>query len=203
VYDALIIGGGAAGASCALWLTRLGLAPLLVDQSDRLGGLLNDSPFRNEWLVTQPAVTGPDLAAGIESSLKAAGTAVLRGRRVTRVARASCGFDISLSECAPITARYVVLASGVQPVRGGLVASERILIGPGAHIARQDFAGKRVAILGGGDNAFENHASVLGKGAERADLFARTVRAARWARRLVDPAAVHAGAYEVDAGQAR
>ena len=37
--QAIIIGGGPAGASCALWLKKLGHEPLLLEAGDRLGGL--------------------------------------------------------------------------------------------------------------------------------------------------------------------
>jgi thioredoxin reductase len=40
-----------------------------------------------------------------------------------------------------------------------------------------DFAGARVALLGGGDNAFENHEFVKQRGASHACIYARTVRA--------------------------
>jgi thioredoxin reductase len=207
LYDALIIGGGPAGASCALWLTRLRLPTLLVEAGPRLGGLLNNSPFTNDWLVTQPGATGGDLAVGMERSLREAGAAVLLGNSVESVRRASAGFAVTLdgpsNSRAPIMARFVVLATGVQPVRGGMEGGLGVLFGPGAHVADQDFSGRRVAILGGGDNAFENHASVMAKGAASARIFARNVRAARWARALVGSRQVAVGPYKVDAAQGR
>jgi len=39
-YDVIIIGGGPAGMSSAVWCSDLGLEPLLIDKSDRLGGQL-------------------------------------------------------------------------------------------------------------------------------------------------------------------
>ena len=48
MHDSVIVGGGPAGASCALWLARLGLSPLLVEASARLGGLGNDNPFADD-----------------------------------------------------------------------------------------------------------------------------------------------------------
>ncbi|MFM8314948.1 MAG: NAD(P)-binding protein, partial [Deltaproteobacteria bacterium] len=50
-YEALIVGGGPAGCSCALWLKHLGLKPLLIERSHRLGGLQNDSPYPNIWIL--------------------------------------------------------------------------------------------------------------------------------------------------------
>ncbi|MFU1949387.1 FAD-dependent oxidoreductase, partial [Bordetella avium] len=49
IYDAVIVGAGPAGASCAVWLARLGLAPVLVEASARPGGLTADNPFTDDW----------------------------------------------------------------------------------------------------------------------------------------------------------
>ena len=57
MHDAVIVGGGPAGASCALWLARLGLSPLLVEASARLGGLGNDNPFTDDWIATPRTVS--------------------------------------------------------------------------------------------------------------------------------------------------
>ena len=72
VYDSVIVGGGPAGASCALWLA-LGLSPLLVEASERLGGLGNDNPFADDWIAVLPGVTGQQVAANIDASVRAAG----------------------------------------------------------------------------------------------------------------------------------
>ena len=70
VYDSVIVGGGPAGASCALWLARLGLSPLLVEASERLGGLGNDNPFADDWIAVLPGVTGQQVAANIDASAR-------------------------------------------------------------------------------------------------------------------------------------
>jgi thioredoxin reductase len=73
-----------------------------------------------------------------------------------------------------------------------------VLVGPGSAIVRQDYQGLSVAVLGGGDNAFENYAYVQGRGARQVHLYARTVRARP---QLVAAAAkpdLHRGDYAVD-----
>ncbi|MGQ4272910.1 NAD(P)/FAD-dependent oxidoreductase [Terrihabitans sp. B22-R8] len=200
-YDTVIIGAGPAGASCALWLKRLGLNPLLLERCDRPGGLLNDSPFQNDWLVTQPGVTGIELSANIGRSLAAADVALRCDCAVTEIQQREGGFIISFDERGRqgiARAPHVVLATGVRAISGGLTGGERVLIGPGAAIMQRDFTGQRVAILGGGDNALENYAFVREKGAASAHIFARSLRAQRARIRAADSADVRVGAYAVD-----
>ena len=40
LFDVIIIGGGAAGMSAALWCDELGLSILLLERSDEIGGQL-------------------------------------------------------------------------------------------------------------------------------------------------------------------
>lgn len=202
MLDALIIGAGPAGASCALWLARLGLNPLLVDSRAAPGGLLHDSPYRNDWIVTQPGVTGPDLAEGIGLALAATGVPMLLGSFARSVIRSGDLYEVSfeLPDGAPrmLAARHIVIATGVRPRSGGFEPSDSVLIGPGAHIAKQDFRGRRVAILGGGDNAFENYEFVKRAGASAAHIYARTVRAGHMFTERAAPGDVRIGSYVVD-----
>src|SRR5690606_5150966 len=100
---------------------------------------------------------------------------------------------------APLRSRSVVLATGVRPRSGGLAPSQAVLIGAGAAVAMHDFAGLDVAILGGGDNAFENYEFVRSRGARSARIHARTIRARREFRDRVPAADIHHGPYTVDA----
>ncbi|BCJ90924.1 oxidoreductase [Terrihabitans soli] len=202
MLDALIIGAGPAGASCALWLAKLGLSPMLVDAGTAPGGLLHDSPYRNDWIVTQPGVTGPDLAEGIGLALAATGVPMMLGSFARSAIKSSGGFEVSfeLPDGAPrmLATRNIVIATGVKPRSGGFERSESLLIGPGAHIAKQEFKGRRVAILGGGDNAFENYEFVKRAGASAVHIYARTVRAGHVFTERAAPGDVRIGAYVVD-----
>src|SRR5258708_20205965 len=53
-----IIGGGPAGMSCALWLANYGFRPLIIEREDGLGGLARHNPYRNDWLLGRPGLTG-------------------------------------------------------------------------------------------------------------------------------------------------
>jgi thioredoxin reductase len=203
MLDALIIGAGPAGASCALWLARLGLSPMLVDARPAPGGLLHESPYRNDWIVTQPGVTGNDLAEGIGLALAATGVPMMLGSFARSAIRSGGGtyeVQFELPDGAPrmLAARHIVIATGVRPRAGGFERSDRVLIGPGVHIAKQDFTGLRVAILGGGDNAFENYEFVRRGGASAVHIYARTVRAGHVFTERVARGDVRIGAYVVD-----
>lgn len=98
MHDAVIVGGGPAGASCALWLARLGLAPLLVEASGRLGGLSVDNPFADDWIAVLPGMTGQQVAANIDTSVRAAGVPLRLDTRVTAVRPCKGGIEATLAD---------------------------------------------------------------------------------------------------------
>jgi len=205
-YDAVIVGGGPAGASCAIWLARLGLAPLLVEAGAQPGGLANDNPFADDWIAVLPGVTGQQVAANIAASVQAAGVPLRLRTRALQARRAPAGFEVELAahDQAPVTvrSRALVIASGVRarglPGHPADAAWPGVFIGPGSSIMAQDYAGLSVAVLGGGDNAYENFIYVRNRGARSVHLYARSVRAQQqWVARAGHQG-VHVGPYRVD-----
>jgi thioredoxin reductase (NADPH) len=178
MFDAIIVGGGPAGATCALWLKMLGHHPMLIEKRRTLGGLQADSPYPNEWLPLLPRGTcGQQVAASMTESLHQRGVQMALGCKVLKACRVAVdSFHVETSTRAH-DARYLVLASGVRAATGGLQAVSDMLIGPGQQVASADFLGRSVAILGGGDNAFENYLFVRGKGARQVTIFARSLKA--------------------------
>jgi thioredoxin reductase len=218
-YDAVIIGGGPAGVSCAVWLARLGYAPVLLEAGSRIGGLCRMHPFPDDWNASLPGMTGPQVADNLELSLEQAGVPVLLSHAVAHIEPAGREFIVTARHEggeATLRAAHVVLATGVT-ARGlpqadtaaagagaaqaggkGMTASSSVLIGPGAHIVAQDFTGKQVAVLGGGDNAFENALYAMRHGASLVQVYARNVRAQQQFVRQIPAAQMHVGEYQVD-----
>ncbi|WP_454692132.1 NAD(P)/FAD-dependent oxidoreductase [Achromobacter aloeverae] len=210
--DAIIVGGGPAGASCAIWLARLGLAPLLVEAGARPGGLPNDNPFADDWIAALPGVTGQQVGANIARSVEAAGVPVRCGRRAVVVERTETGFAVTVQaarggmpatpESEVLYGRHLVIASGVRARNlADAAPGDRwpgVLVGPGSAIVEQDYAGRSVAVLGGGDNGFENYAYVKSRGASAVHLYARTVRARPQLVDAVPAADLRLGDYQVD-----
>lgn len=206
LFDAVVIGGGPAGASCAVWLARLGFTVTLLDADDGVGGLCRRNPFRDDWNVSLPGMTGSQVAANLALSLQQAGVPVRLQCPVASLQQQGSHFLVhgpGLRE--PLSARHVVIATGVRARSLPGITSDSappgILLGPGEAVVAQSFHGKKVAVLGGGDNAFENALYALDHGAIQVEIFARTVRAqAQFVQRF--PAQhVHVGACNVDARQ--
>jgi len=203
-HDAIIVGAGAAGVSCAVWLARLGFQPLLVEASGSVGGLCRRNPFKDEWNVSLPGMTGPQVADNLALSLEQAAVPILFSSEVADIQPQPGGFAVASPAIAhPLHTRHVVLATGVRarglgvPGTGGS-QSGALLIGPGAHVVAQDFRGKRVAVLGGGDNALENALYALDRGAAHVRIHARSLRAQRQFIRRLAPQSIVQGEYVVD-----
>jgi len=200
-FDAVIVGGGPAGASCALWLKLLGFRPVIIERRPRLGGLQNDSPYGNAWIVPLPELSGAEVADNIHRNILSHDITCFLDTAVQSLVRSPSGFSVSIAGAdgtIQLSAPYIVLASGVRPRSGGLKASQRLLIGPGAKIADTDFSGKKVAILGGGDNAFENFQLIREGGAAEVHIFARTVGARREFVNKTPTKHLRVGQYSVD-----
>jgi thioredoxin reductase (NADPH) len=180
--DVLIIGAGPAGCSCALWLKQLGVNSLLLEKTDRLGGLQNESPYPNGWILGKNYSDGKAFARAVDQQIQQQKIAHRLKSEVGKLKFSSennC-FEISLQTGrthSKVLAAYVVMATGVRPVTGGFVPSDSIYIGPGDHIENPRYRAKRVAILGGGDNAFENYQFIKKYRPKTLKIFARHVRA--------------------------
>ncbi|RDU96064.1 NAD(P)/FAD-dependent oxidoreductase [Trinickia dinghuensis] len=200
-FDAIIVGGGPAGASCALWLKLLGFQPCIVEQRSELGGLQNESPYPNEWIAPVVGVRGEEVAHRIHGNILSRGiecrlstsvewVTIDRGRFVADVTDAAGRQDI-------LSSPYLVLASGVRPADGGFRAGPNFVIGPGKRINGRDFRGQSVAILGGGDSAFENYEFIRAKGAAHTHIYARSIRARRDFLERIPVTDVSVGPYDV------
>lgn len=153
--DILVIGGGAAGISAALWAKRLGVTPLLVEAGPKLGGQLNRSYNRLTDCPGFYGLTGAEIADRLTEHLIAEAVPFRVDACVTGLSletlRATVGDET-------IAARAVILALGVEKRRLG-IPGEREFAGRGVSTsATRDkhlYKNKDVVIVGGGDGAFE------------------------------------------------
>jgi len=170
--------------SCAVWLARLGFTPVLIEARARIGGLCLSHSYVDGWNASLPGQTGLQTAANLALSVRQAAIPVRLSCPVQRISRQDGVFHVhSASWAQPLRTRHLVLATGVR-ARGlpqfPTATSDTIpglLIGPGTHVLAQDFRHKTLAVLGGGDNAFENALHAMQQGAARVDLYARHIRA--------------------------
>ncbi len=205
IYDAVIIGAGPAGASCAVWLAHLGFNPIIIDRAPVIGGLSALNPFQDTWNVTAPDLTGEEVSQQMKKSLDSARVPVLLRQAVNGIVPIFDEqghlqhYQVLFGEDKLINGRKVVIASGVKhrrPVEMGDAEFPDILVGSGRALYQYDFIDKRVAVLGGGDNALENAVYVKGRGAQCVDIYARTLRAQHKWMKLVSSKNIHMGSYE-------
>lgn len=172
----IILGGGPAGCECALWLKMLGLSVILIEQTDKLGGLQAHSPYQNNWIVGCMNLTGQMIAQNIERHIKQMEIPVFFNSTITKFERKTKGFTVWIGK-KQIQTQHLVIATGVTPRNQDLLLTENVIIGPGEQVFNYDFAGKRVAILGSGDNAAENYTFIKNKRPKLCHVYARTIRA--------------------------
>lgn len=154
-HDVVIIGGGPAGISALIWCHRLGLDALLVERQESLGGQLE--------AIHNPIVDYPGLP--VENGR------ALRDRLVAHVERLGCtyrcGVDVQACDvrakrlatsAGELAARALIVATGSRPRRLGVPGEAEMIARGEIYSATRDaqrFAGKRVAVVGGGDRALE------------------------------------------------
>lgn len=156
VYDTLIIGGGPAGYSAALYAARAGLDTLVVERA-MPGGQAAITDIIENYPGFDDGIGGAELAIRMQRGAEAAG-AVTEYREVLSL-------DLSgevkrvLTDGGDLAARTVIIATGADPRRLGL-AGEDELLGMGvhycAHCDGRFYKGRTVAVIGGGNTAVED-----------------------------------------------
>ncbi len=163
MFDLIIVGGGPAGAAAGVYAARKRLKTLLITES--FGGQSTDSMNIENWIGTK-SIPGPDFGKALEEHLRLyAGdfVEIKTGKKVTGISKLDNNFQIE-AESESYLARTVLVTTG---------STRRKLEIPGAqefegkgivYCASCDgplFADQDVAVIGGGNAAFETAAQLL------------------------------------------
>ncbi|MDR7204864.1 NAD(P)/FAD-dependent oxidoreductase [Priestia megaterium] len=175
--DVLIIGGGPAGISAAVWCKRLGVDCLLLEEQAQLGGQL--FTIYNE-IIDYPGIQAEN---GIEMQRKMVEHFIDMGclyevnTKVISIDERSKTVKVKQQETEKeIGYTYLILATGSSQRKLGVPGEQQMIDRGEVYSASADgerLKGKRVALIGGGDRAFEG-AHLLASQAKQVYLIHRS-----------------------------
>lgn len=164
VFDTIIIGGGAAGLSAAIYAVRKNLKVLMVTKN--IGGQAAISGDVENYLGFT-MISGADLALKFREEVerfKGQGLWIEEGVEVTGISGSENNFIVSADNGRQYMSRTVLIASGRMPKLLG-IPGEKEFLGKGvASCATCDaplYKGKDVAVVGGGNSALDAAFSLL------------------------------------------
>lgn len=154
-YDIIIVGGGPAGLTAALYARRANKSVLVLEKA-AFGGQITFSP-KVENIPGQPALSGNDFAAALVDQVLDLG-ADLEPAEVTGIKVASDGTKTVVTDDGEYTAKAVIIASGAAHRRLGIDGEEE-LIGSGISFCAvcdgAFYQSKTVGVIGGGNSALQ------------------------------------------------
>jgi len=157
-YDLLIVGGGLAGLTAALYGARLGLRTAVVEHLAPGGQVLNVEKIEN-FPGFPHGIAGFDLGPLVQEQAEAAGAEFV----MDTANRLEVNGDRLVLHCdgADLTTRALIVAAG-SALRSMGIPGEAEFLGKGvSHCASCDapfFVGKDVCVVGGGDSALDEAA---------------------------------------------
>jgi len=155
-FDVVIVGAGPAGLAAAVYAGSEGLRTLVVER-ETIGGQAGSSSLIRNYLGFARGIGGAELTMRAYQQAWLFGVQFLMMHEVTSLQAADGGLHVTLSGGDEVTARAVVVATGVTYRRLGIPELEELSgagVFYGASIAEAPaLAGERVFVVGGGNSA--------------------------------------------------
>jgi thioredoxin reductase (NADPH) len=157
MHDVIIIGAGPAGLSAAFWCDELGLDVLLLEQNESVGGQLRQIYYPIENYLGVRAKDGRELLERFSEGIDEAGFDLWTNVEIESVDLKAK--RVLLRSGEDLQSISLIIASGVRRRKLG-ISGEDEFVGRGimesAARDREQFVGKDVCVIGGGDAAAEN-----------------------------------------------
>ena len=154
-FDVLVLGGGPAGASAAIYSARKGLRVAIV--AERIGGQVKET-VGIENLISVPQTTGAELANALRTHIEHYPIEIFEERKIEKVELQGTEKSVSTVGGEMFHAPAVIIATGAS-WRKLNVEGEAEYIGRGVafcpHCDGPFYQGKHVAVIGGGNSGIE------------------------------------------------
>ncbi len=166
VYDLLILGGGPAAMTAAIYAARKMLHVGIITRD--FGGQVRETSEIENWLGFQ-AVNAMELADMFEEHVKSFHISASSAVKAVKVSKDGRLFHVLADDDNTYVGKVVIFATGERH-RSLNVPGEKELVGRGvAYCSTCDaplFSGKKVLVVGGGNSAFTTTADLLEVDAE-------------------------------------
>lgn len=154
-FDVLVVGGGPAGASAAVYSARKGIRTGIV--AERFGGQVMDT-MAIENFISVKATEGPKLVSALEEHVKSYDVDIMDLQRAKSLNSKDGIIDIELESGAVLQSKAVIVSTGAR-WREMNIPGEQAYRGRGVaycpHCDGPLFKGKDVAVVGGGNSGVE------------------------------------------------
>ncbi len=176
-YDLIILGGGPAGLTAALYTAREGIDTLVVERA-AIGGQAAATMHLDNVPGFPDGVSGQELSGRLRAQVERFGVELLQAQQVRSIHSHDNYHCVETDDGSEYSALALLLATGSRYRRLG-VSGEEEYLGAGVHFcATCDgpfYKGRPVAVIGGGNSAaeeslfltrFADHVTLLVRGGE-------------------------------------
>lgn len=158
-FDVLVVGGGPAGSTAAIYAARKGIQTGIV--AERFGGQVMDT-MDIENYTTVKKTQGPKFSMDMEAHVREYGVDIMNLQRVKNIIGADKTEDglvhVELENGAVLESKTVILATGAKWREMGVAGEQEYRTRGVAYCPHCDgplFKGKKVAVIGGGNSGVE------------------------------------------------
>lgn len=154
-YDVLIIGGGPASGSAAIYTARKGLRTGII--ADRIGGQVNDTAGIENF-ITVKETTGSQFSANLAAHIEEYDIDTMTGIRATNIEKTDQAIRVTLENNAVLETKTAIISTGASWRKLNIPGEDRLInkgVAFAPHCDGPLFENKDVAVIGGGNSGVE------------------------------------------------